>query len=96
MAVSIILSVVMVLGLILSTVSCLLALMFLGNFNFSNNWHLFVFTYTCAAPVASIIGMVGHYYVPKGVVGCVSLLAVFAPIAIPWIWSLEGSQGLIH
>jgi hypothetical protein len=92
----VIFSVVTVLALLLSGISALLALIFLGNFNFSNTWHLFVFAFTFAAPVVSVAGYLSFSRCRSLGSKLMSVLAAFSPFLIPLIWSLEGSRGLVH
>jgi len=88
--------VLVLLGLLLSALFAFFALVFFGNFNFSNNWHLFVFCYTFAAPVVSLVGLIAHRLRRSRVTAFGFLVSTLAPFLILFLWSAEGSRGLIH
>ena len=93
---SLVLSSVVILGLLLSALFALLALVFVGNFNFSNNWHLFVFAYTFVAPVFSVIGFIAFHRSSRSTTKLSFLAAVFCTLATFIFWTIDSSRGLIH
>ena len=95
-ALSAVFTVVTAFALLLSVVSALLALIFQGNFNFSNTWHIFVFWFTLTSPIVCFTGYLSSRSSPKLTYRLAAILAAFCPFLIPLIWSFEASRGLAH
>jgi hypothetical protein len=85
-----------VIGFIPAAIYCLLALLFLGNFNLANLWHLFVMAYTFLIPILSLACIVTYHVRPNRITMLVSALFSVATLAIWLLWSASASRGLIH
>ncbi len=74
----------------------LLALVFLGNFNFGNRWHCLVFGFTMAAPFMALIGYFA--YLCRKTWRCFGLSLVGSALfGITFLlWNAPLSRGLIH
>jgi len=83
-------------GLILSAIFSLLALLFLDNFNFSSRWHVFVFGFTFLAPILSIAGLLAFNSRKNNTTTIIALLLAAAPLVTYYLWSLDASRGLAH
>jgi hypothetical protein len=94
--VSLALSALVVLGLIVSGFYVFLALVFLGNFDSSNAYHIFAFWFTFAAPLSSFSALVVYHFRPNRCTALASLLAATLPFGTVIVWSVEGSRGLMH
>ena len=83
-------------GVLASLPFAALALLFFGNFNFGNLWHLFVLAHSLTIPLFAIIAYVVFTFQRTRITAVVSLLVSAAACATHLLWSNPLSAGLIH